>query len=67
MTVLEKKKAAKDNKVMRMIKGFMILISETPADLKAISSWFSAMLPMVIIEESSTAKGRASGIMLADA
>ena len=47
-----------------IITGSMILDTDTPAALRAISSLFSPMLPMVIIEERRVARGIASGKMV---
>jgi hypothetical protein len=48
------------------IKGRMMRNKEKPLDFRAVSSLCSAKLPKVMSEESKMAKGRASGIKLAD-
>jgi hypothetical protein len=48
------------------VKGRRILKRDIPADFKAFNSLFSAIFPMVIIDESKMAKGRAKGIILAE-
>jgi hypothetical protein len=52
--------------ITTIIKGFIILYRESPLDFNAVSSLFSDKFPKVMIEESKIARGRASGIKLAD-
>ena len=61
--------AAKKAPTARMaqvtIRGAITLAVETPADLMAMSSLFSAIAPIVIIEESTVARGRERGSIVA--
>ena len=45
------------NRMTKMINGCIILKRDIPADLSAAISYFSARLPIVIIEDSNTANG----------
>ena len=44
----------------------MIRNKESPEDFSAVSSFFSAKFPKVMMEEKRTAKGKASGINVAE-
>ena len=44
-----------------MVRGIIILTSDTPLAFIAIISLFSVICPSVIIEERSVARGRANG------
>lgn len=44
----------------------MIRNKERPEDFSAVSSFFSAKFPNVMMDEKRTAKGKASGIKVAD-
>ena len=47
---------------MNTNKGRSILLNDSPEDLSAVSSLFSAKLPVVMMEESKTVSGNARGI-----
>lgn len=44
----------------------MIRNNDKPADFSAVNSFFSERFPNVIIDENRTAKGKASGINVAE-
>ena len=44
----------------------MILNKDKPDDFKAVSSFFSAKFPKVMMDEKRTAKGKANGINVAE-
>ena len=44
-----------------IMTGAMTLDTDTPAAFRAMSSLFSPMLPMVIMDASNVARGRAKG------
>jgi hypothetical protein len=52
--------------VTMTVNGRRILKSDMPADFNAFNSLFSAMFPIVMIEESKIANGNAKGIILAE-
>ena len=54
-------------KMMKINKGLVNLFKETPDDLIATNSFFSAMLPRVMIEDSNIDIGSAKGTSLAAA
>jgi hypothetical protein len=59
--LLEKKKAKTERKETTTIRGRIILKREIPADFIATSSYFSPKLPIVIMDASKIARGRAIG------
>jgi hypothetical protein len=48
------------------VKGLRIRNKDNPEDLRAVNSLFSARFPSVMIELRRMARGRASGIRLAE-
>ena len=54
-------------KRIKINNGLVNLYKEIPDDLIAINSFFSAMLPRVMIEDSKTDIGSANGTSLAAA
>lgn len=53
-------------KTTTVTSGRMILNNDKPEDFNAVNSLFSARFPNVMIELSKIARGKASGIKLAE-
>src|SRR5258708_2998824 len=64
-TLLLKKKATKVSRILTKKRGRRKRSREIPADFMATSSKVSPRLPRVMIEERSTASGRARGTTVA--
>lgn len=55
-----------DMAITNTINGLIILNSDKPLDLRAVSSLFSEKLPKVIRDEIKMANGSARGMRLAE-
>ena len=64
---LEKTKAPKLSRIIKIMSGNIIRCKLIPALLSATNSYCSPKLPKVIIEDSNTANGKARGTKLAEA
>lgn len=66
MTLLAKKNAVIDNRMMKTITLPMARWSEIPEDFMAANSYFSAKLPKTIKEVTKIVRGRTKGIRRGD-
>ena len=65
--IVRKKKDDAEIIIININNGLIHFFKDIPADLIAISSFFSAIFPKVIIEDSNTEIGSAIGTNLAAA